>query len=378
METHPHIKNKMNVLITGSKGFIGKNLLQKLTENSSYCVSCFDRGDSFDLLEKFVVNADIIIHLAGENRPKNIADLVVGNSDLTKKLCSIIKKSSRKPFVIFTSSIQAKLNNPYAISKRDSEEALENLSATTGAPVMIYRLPGVFGKWCKPNYNSVVATFCHNIANNLSIEINDPLKILKLVYIDDVVDSIVSNMSSLSDGLHWSNVHPEYKISIGDLSSQIKAFKNFRTNLIAEKVGTGIIRALYSTYMSYLPASKFIYDLHKHSDERGFFVELLKTPDCGQFSFFTANPGVKRGGHYHHSKTEKFCVMKGKAKFKFRNILTGENHEFIVTGGKPQVVETIPGWAHSIKNIGNDELTVMLWANEIFDLNQPDTISCEV
>ena len=378
METYLPIKNKMHVLITGSKGFIGKNLLQKLIENSSYQVSCFNREDGFEFLEKLVKTADIIIHLAGENRPDNKADLVVGNSDLTKKICTFIQKSSRKPLVVFTSSIQAEFDNPYAISKRDSEKALENLSIATDTPVLIYRLPGVFGKWCKPYYNSVVATFCHNIANDLSIEIHDPFKKIKLVYIDDVVNSIVDSMDSVKDGFHWRNVQPEYLISLGDLSAQIKAFKNFRTNLIAEKVGTGITRALYSTYVSYLPFTEFIYDLNKHSDERGIFVELLKTPDCGQFSFFTANPGITRGGHYHHSKTEKFFVMKGKAKFGFRNILTGENHEFVVTGDKPQVVETIPGWAHDIKNIGKDNLIVLLWANEIFDLNQPDTISCEV
>jgi len=368
----------MEVLVTGSEGFIGKNLLQKLSENKNYRVTCFNRSDSFDSLQKLTESADTIIHLAGENRPDNTNDFISGNTELTIKLCSFIEKSSHKPLVIFTSSIQVESENLYGSTKLDSEKALEDLSNNTGNPVVIYRLPGVFGKWCKPNYNSVVATFCHNIANDLPIEMHNPLTSIRLVYIDDVIQSIMNSIDLVNPGFHWGKVSPEFLITLDDLNKQIEAFKNFRTNLVAEKVGTGITRALYSTYVSYLPYSKFIYDLTNHSDDRGCFVELLKTPDCGQFSFFTAKPGVIRGGHYHHSKTEKFIVIKGDAKFGFKNILTNENHEFFVSGEKPQVIETIPGWAHNIKNIGISDLIVMLWANEIFDPNNPDTIAHEV
>ena len=368
----------MEILVTGSEGFIGKNLLQKLKENKNYSVNCFNRGDELDLLEKLTDSSDIIVHLAGENRPDNVNDFTSGNTYLTKKLCSFIEQSPRKQLVIFTSSIQAEFQNPYGTSKLDAEKSLENLSNNSNNSVVIYRLPGVFGKWCKPNYNSVVATFCHNIANDVPIEIHDPLTKIRLVYIDDVIDSIIDNMNAIKDGLHRCEVLPDFMVTLDNLSKQIEAFKNFRTNLVAEKVGTGFTRALYSTYISYLPLSKFVYDLTKNADERGCFVELLKTPNCGQFSFFTANPGVIRGSHYHHSKTEKFIVVKGSAKFRFKNIVTNESHEFLVSDDSPQVVETIPGWAHNIENIGKSDLIVMLWANEIFDPENPDTIAYEV
>jgi UDP-2-acetamido-2,6-beta-L-arabino-hexul-4-ose reductase len=256
-----------------------------------------------------------------------------------------------------------------------AEEAVTTLSQTQGMPVRIYRLPGVFGKWCRPSYNSVVATFAHRIARDEPVQINDPSTVLRLVYIDDLVSEFLRALAQPEPGLHWGTVAPEYRISLGELAAQLEAFKNVRSSLVSERVGTGLTRALYATYVSYLPPDRFAYDLPRHGDARGVFVEMLKTPDAGQFSYFTAHPGVTRGGHYHHSKTEKFLVIKGQARFGFRHMLTQERYEIITSGEQPQVVETVPGWTHDITNIGDTELLVMLWANEIFDRQRPDTLA---
>jgi UDP-2-acetamido-2,6-beta-L-arabino-hexul-4-ose reductase len=244
--------------------------------------------------------------------------------------------------------------------------------------VAIYRLPGVFGKWCKPNYNSVVATFCHNKAHDLPVQINEANVRIRLVYVDDVVNAFLSLLASAWTGMVRPGVQPEYSITLGELSAQIDAFKNCRSTLVSERVGTGLTRALYATYVSYLPKDKFAYEVPAYGDARGVFVEMLKTPDAGQFSFFTAHPGITRGGHYHHTKTEKFLVIKGKARFGFRHMLTNEVYHLDTEGAKPQVVETVPGWTHDITNVGDEEMVVMLWANEIFDRANSDTITCKV
>lgn len=368
----------MRILVTGSRGFVGKNLVVRLSELPAIEVLRFDRDDALSALADKVRLADAIVHLAGENRPKNEADFARGNADLTKALCAAIQGSGRKTPIILASSTQVELANPYGQSKRAAEQAVEQLAADTGNPAMIYRLPNVFGKWCKPNYNSVVATFCHNIANDLPIQINDSSTRLRLVYVDDVVSEFLRALDSMVDGVHWGEVTPGYTITLGELAAQIEAFKNCRSNLLSERVGTGLVRALYATYVSYLPPSKFAYDLPRFGDERGVFVEMLKTPDSGQFSYFTAHPGVTRGGHYHHSKTEKFLVIKGSARFGFRHVVTNETYELLTLGEKPQIVDTVPGWAHNITNIGEDEMVVMLWSNEIFDRERPDTINCKV
>jgi UDP-2-acetamido-2,6-beta-L-arabino-hexul-4-ose reductase len=247
--------------------------------------------------------------------------------------------------------------------------------------VHVFRLPNVFGKWCRPHYNSAVATFCHNIARDLPIEVHNPQAPLSLVYIDDVVNRFVQIMDGAEpmigpDG--FSSVQPQYTTSVGELAQLLRAFRTSRDTLLTERVGTGLVRALYATYVSYLPVEAFAYGLSSHVDRRGMFVEMLKTPDCGQFSFFTAHPGVTRGGHYHHSKTEKFLVIKGQALFRFRHMQTGQTHQIVTTGQEPQVVETVPGWTHDITNTGQDELVVMLWANEIFDRSRPDTYDCPI
>lgn len=366
----------MRVLITGSQGFVGKNLAVRLGESADIQVVRFDRGDALESLPGVIGDVDAVVHLAGENRPKDTAQFSVVNAGLTQNICAAISATGRKIPLILASSTQAELDNPYGQSKRAAEQAVEALATETGNPAVIYRLPGVFGKWCKPNYNSVVATFCHNIANDLPIQINDPTHQIRLNYIDDVVNEFIRIIKNNPVGVIWGNVDPEYTITLGDLATQIEAFKSCRDTLVTERVGTGLTRALYSTYVSYLPPCKFSYELPLHGDERGVFVEMLKTPDCGQFSFFTAHPGVTRGGHYHHTKTEKFLVIKGKARFKFRHMYTGETYELHTSGDKAEVVDTVPGWTHDITNIGNDEMMVMLWANEMFDRSEPDTYVC--
>lgn len=369
---------KLRVLVTGAKGFIGKNLVLRLNELPGYEVVEFARGDSTAALPGLIQNVDAVVHLAGENRPQDVQDFAVVNTQLTQAICNAIGAAGRPVPLILASSAQAEQDNPYGRSKRGAEIAVEQLARETGNPAVIYRLPGVFGKWCRPNYNSVVATFCHNIANDLPIQINDTTTRLRLVYVDDVVAEFMAALNDVRSGVRMGEVRPEYVITLGELAEQIRAFGNCRTSLLTERVGTGLIRALYATYVSYLPTNKFAYELPRYADARGVFVEMLKTPDAGQFSYFTAHPGVTRGGHYHHTKTEKFLVIKGKARFAFRHMLTNETFELFTSGDLPQVVDTIPGWAHDITNIGDDEMVVMLWANENFDRARPDTIANKV
>ena len=368
----------MRVLVTGANGFIGKNLLLRLRELTEHEVLTFVRGQDNVDLHDALYQADVVIHLAGENRPADEQAFVEVNMGLTELMCQRLRILGKKIPVLLASSSQAEQDNLYGQSKLAAEKLLQELAHQHGNPVAIYRLPGVFGKWCKPNYNSVVATFCHRIAHDLPVQINDANARVRLVYVDDVVNAMLTQLASGWSGFVRSAVEPEYNISLGELYEQIEAFKNCRTSLVSEPVGRGLTRALYATYVSYLPKEGFVYDLPVHGDARGMFVEMLKTPDTGQFSFFTTLPGIKRGGHYHHTKTEKFLVIKGRARFGFRHMLTNELHFIDTQGDKPQVVETVPGWTHDITNIGTDEMVVMLWANEIFDRANPDTIVSKV
>ena len=367
----------MNVLVTGSNGFIGKNLIARLNELDVQ-ITTFTRENLTQDLEGLIKDADFVVHLAGENRPKDEKDFNVVNARLTSSICDVVRTSGKNTPIILASSTQAELENAYGKSKSDAEVAVKVLEIDTGCPVYVYRLPGVFGKWCKPNYNSVVATFCHNISHDLPVQVNNPDFELSLVYIDDVVEEFVKVIQGLRDGKKELSVQPKYKIKLSDLSTQIQNFKKSRDSLITEKVGSGFIRKLYSTYLSYLPPEQFSYSIPLYGDERGMFVEILKTKNSGQFSFFTAKPGVTRGGHYHHSKTEKFLIVQGEAKFGFRHIVTDETHEITTTSKELKIVETAPGWAHDITNIGTEEMIVILWSNEIFDFDNPDTIAQKV
>lgn len=367
----------MRILVTGANGFIGKNLLVHLRERQIEA-EAFTRGMSIQELAAALKRVDFVFHLAGVNRPKDVSEFAEGNAGLTEQLCVLIRASRRLIPVLYTSSIQAEAVNPYGTSKRAAEEALVALQKDTGSPVYLYRLPNVFGKWSRPNYNSAVATFCHNIANDLPIQINDPSALVHLAYVDDVIKDFLRLLQDRPLGLHWPEVAPVYEATVGELADQISRFKMSRESLISEAVGTGLTRALYSTYLSFFRPGQFAYTVPVHADARGRFVEMLKTRDSGQFSFFTAHPGITRGEHYHHSKNEKFLVIQGKAKFGFRHVVSDETYELFVDGDKPEVVETVPGWSHNITNIGDVEMIVMLWANEIFDRQHPDTIAYKV
>ena len=375
----------MKILITGADGFIGTNLQLHMAERKDVEVVCFTRNHGVAQLPDLLQGVDFVFHLAGVNRPQDPLEFTTGNADLTQTLCravcDVAAGTGKQVPIICTSSTQAGRDNPYGQSKLAAEQTLQAATLSHGIPVHIFRLPNVFGKWCKPNYNSAVATFCHNIARDLPIQVNDPTAPVTLVYVDDVTARFVqlmdgSDASEGSDG--FASVAPQYTTTVGELARQIQAFKDSRITLMTERVGTGLVRALYATYVSYLPVESFTYTVPQYGDTRGVFAEMLKTPDCGQFSFFTAHPGITRGGHYHHSKTEKFLVIRGQARFKFRHMQTGETHELVTTGDKSEIVETVPGWTHDITNIGADEMIVMLWANEVFDRERPDTFACAV
>ncbi|SEN84147.1 UDP-2-acetamido-2,6-beta-L-arabino-hexul-4-ose reductase [Brachymonas denitrificans] len=372
----------MRVLITGSDGFIGKNLQLILSPRQDVEVRCFDRSHSLQQLPEMLEGVDFVFHLAGVNRPQDPAEFASGNTDLTATLCQAVAtqaEAGKRIPVIYTSSIQAAQTNPYGESKRGAEDLLFALGQQHGVPVHVFRLPNVFGKWTRPNYNSVVATFCHNIARGLPIQVNNPDAALSLVYVDDVVQRFVQLMDGAApcqDAEGFDQVQPVYATTVGQLAEAIKGFRDNRDTLMIDRVGTGLTRALYATYVSYLEPAQFSYTVPMHGDARGVFVEMLKTQDSGQFSYFTAHPGITRGGHYHHTKTEKFLVIKGKALFRFRHMQTGEYHELHTDGSKAEVVETVPGWTHDITNVGQEEMVVMLWANEIFDRERPDTYAC--
>jgi UDP-2-acetamido-2,6-beta-L-arabino-hexul-4-ose reductase len=363
------------ILLTGAAGFIGQNLSIHLREHKRFEILPLLRSASEAELTAAAGGADAVVHLAAENRPADPALYEAVNVGFTRKLCAALRATGRPIPVLFASSTQATLDNQYGASKRAAETELARYSELTGAAIVNYRLPNVFGKWCRPNYNSVVATFCHNVARGLSISINDPSVPLTLVYVDDVAQDMVNRLSFDQIKSAHAQISPQYTCTVGQLAETIEIFKSSRENLRTLPVGTGLMRALYATYLSYLPPDEFSYPIKAHSDERGQFVEVLKTVDSGQFSFFTAFPGVTRGGHYHHSKVEKFLVVQGKALFKFRHIITNQQYSLETEASTPRIVETIPGWSHDITNTGNDLLVAMLWANELFDPQKPDTIA---
>ena len=367
----------MRALVTGANGFIGKNLIAHLREQGIESVP-FVRGMSQNDLAIALKQVDFVFHLAGVNRPQNISEFTEANVNLTEQLCELIRASGRSIPILFTSSIQVGDVNPYGVSKLSAEELLISFGQEMQSPVYIYRLPNVFGKWSKPNYNSVVATFCYNIAHGLPIRIDTSDSLIQLVYIDDLVRDFLRILVEQPGGVIRPAISPVYQVSIGELANHIKLFKASRSSLVTGPVGVGLVRALYSTYLSFLSSDQFSYLVPLYEDSRGRFVEILKTKDSGQFSFFTAHPGATRGGHYHHSKTEKFMVIQGKARFGFRNLISGEVYELHSDAKVPEIVETPPGWSHDITNIGNVDLIVIIWANEVFDRMHPDTIPYKV
>jgi len=337
------------------------------------------RGSSASDLEAGIASADAVVHLAAVNRPKDPAEFMPGNRDLTAAVAALVASRGGGVPVLLSSSTQAERDNPYGHSKRAAEDALLAALPDPAASAHVFRLPNVFGKWCRPNYNSAVATFCHNVARGLPINIHDAAAPLSLVYVDDVIGSFLAILAAHHRGESipggpFRAVEPVYSTTVGQIADAIRGFHDTRPALGVDAVGTGLLRALYATYLSYLPPEDFSYPVPVYVDPRGAFAEMLRTRDSGQVSFFTAHPGITRGGHYHHTKNEKFLVVTGRARFRFRHVLTGETHELETDGASPRIVDTVPGWSHDVTNVGDGELVVLLWANEVLDRDRPDTI----
>ena len=369
----------MKVLVTGSQGFIAKNLLERLSRMKDIEVSIFSRVDDIETLTEKVKNSDFIFHLAGVNRPENPEEFYKGNTGLTEKIIKAVKESGKGIPILMSSSTQVERDNDYGKSKLEGEIALENYANESGTVTYIYRLPNVFGKWSRPNYNTVIATWCHNMTRGLPVQVNDENVSLNLVYIDDVVEHFVRHLDENGKkGKIYGEVSPLYVKTLGEIKALLIDFKESRKGLLVPRVGRGFERALYATYLSFLPIDKFAYELKGYEDDRGTFYEFVKTLDSGQFSISTTVPGITRGNHYHNTKNEKFLVIKGEASIKHRQIHGDDIIEYIVSDKKMEVVEMIPGYTHDITNIGENEMILLLWANETFDRDNPDTYFLKV
>ena len=370
----------MKVLVTGAKGFIGKNLVLELKNREYGPVYEYDNDSTLEQLDMYTKDCEFVFHLAGINRPEHENEFMEGNYGFTSDLLDRLKKHGNLAPVLITSSIQALQDNPYGRSKKASEDLLMNYGDETGAPVYVYRLQNVFGKWCRPNYNSVVATFCHNVANNLPVVINDRERLMYLVYIDDVINTFLSAMEGkeecAKDGLYY--VMTVHTIKLGELAELIYSFRNSRNSLVIPDLADPLSKKLYSTYLSYLPEDQFSYHLEMHEDQRGSFTEFLKTPERGQVSVNISKPGIIKGNHWHHSKNEKFLVVSGEAVIRFRKIYDDQILEYRVSGDKLEVVDIPPGYTHNIINTGTADLVTIMWANEPFDPENPDTYYLEV
>ena len=367
----------MKVLITGANGFIAKNLRETLQRDENIKLYLFSKDDSLDILEAYLKEVDFIYHLAGVNRPKDNKEFYEGNSNLTKFIVDILKKSKKRVPLVLSSSTQALQDNDYGKSKLQAENIVLEYSKEFDVNSYVFRLPNVFGKWSKPNYNSVISTWCYNITHNIDIQVNDETYTMNLVYVDDVVDEFVQCLS-LNRKSGYSEVSTVYVKTLGEIRDLLLEFKENRNSLVIPNVGSDFERTLYATYLSYLDTNNFSYKLNGYEDDRGTFYEILKTKDTGQFSLSTTKAGITRGNHYHNTKNEKFLVVKGKALIEFRHIFSNEIISYEVSGKSMEVVEMIPGYTHNIKNIGDNELLLFLWANEQFDQNNPDTYFLKV
>ena len=370
----------MKVLVTGAKGFIGRNLVVVLHRRGGINVQEYDLDSAPESLEEGLASVEVVFHLAGVNRPQKTQELVHGNVDFTKHICEVLRRLGRKPTLIFTSSTQAALDNPYGLSKRQAEDIILNFGEETGTKVAVFRLPGVFGKWCRPNYNSVVATFCHNVAHDLPISITDPARELELVHIDDVVAAflVISDAQGREGMDGFYHVEPAFRITLNRLAQMIQGFHDTRKSLIVPDFSDHFTRCLYSTYISYLPTAHFSYSLERREDMRGSLAEVFKSTHFGQIFFSRTGPGVVRGNHYHDTKVEKFAVLEGEAIIRFRHIQAEDVIEYPVSGREFRVVDIPPGYTHSIENIGQSELIVLFWAYEPFDPAAPDTYALNV
>jgi UDP-2-acetamido-2,6-beta-L-arabino-hexul-4-ose reductase len=364
----------MKILITGAKGFIGKNLAAELKNRKYEDVYEFDKDTEPSHLDEYCKEADFVFHLAGVNRPKEQSEFMEGNFGFTSILLDTLKKYKNTCPVIISSSIQAELGNPYGNSKKAGEDLLFKYSVETGANVLAYRFPNVFGKWCRPNYNSAVATFCHNIAHDLPIQVNDPNVVMNLVYIDDLVIELINALEGHENKVNgFCEVPVVHTISLGQIVDLIYSFKKSREERSIPDISDAFTKKLYSTYLSYLPEDKFSYELKMNVDQRGSFTEFIKTPDRGQVSVNISKPGITKGNHWHHTKNEKFLVVSGKGVIRFRKIDSEEIFEYFVCGDKMEVVDIPTGYTHNIENLGDTDMVTIMWANEPFNPEKPDT-----
>lgn len=371
-----------HVLVTGSAGFIGRHLVEALGRHPGVTVHRYDLGSTDQELEAALACADILFHLAGVNRPQDPSEFRAGNVDFTARLCARLVELNRRPWFVLSSSIQAALENPYGVSKREAEETVKRWAADHGGRGIIFRLKNVFGKWCRPNYNSVTATFCHNIARDLPITISDPARELDLVYIDDVVAAFL-NVLGAAEPRHgaadagaateYREVNPSFRVTLGELADRIRSFRQSRQTLVLPDFDDRFNRCLYATYLSYLDGPEFAYPLQQRCDPRGALAEFIKSPHFGQIFVSRTKPGITRGDHYHHTKTEKFLVLEGQAIIRFRPIEGGEVIEHRVDGREFKVLDIPPGYTHSIENVGTGELVTLFWASEVFDPARADT-----
>ncbi len=362
------------VMVTGSAGFVGKNLVETLRLREDVALTTYDIDDDRSVLDDALCEVDFIFHLAGVNRPQSDAEFRTGNAGLTEDIIEFLQKQGRLVPVLLCSSTQAALDNPYGKSKKQAENVVFAFGDATKTPIFVYRLPNLFGKWCRPNYNSAVATFCHNIANDLPIQVNDSNVTMKLAYIDDVVAAFISALdgnATIQD--EYAVVEPVHIIKLGEVVELLNHFKFSRTDLSLPDFSDPFAKKLYSTYLSYLPTDGFSYPLKMNVDERGSFTEFLRTPDRGQVSVNISKPGITKGNHWHHTKTEKFLVVSGQGVIRFRKIGSDEVIEYSVSGDKLEVVDIPPGYTHNITNIGETDMVTIMWVNEAFDPDNPDT-----
>lgn len=361
------------ILITGAKGFVGRNLCAVMKQDEKIETYEFDLDTPPGVLENALKNVNFIFHLAGVNRPEDPKEFETGNVGSIEEICRSLKAMGRTPKIVLSSSIQAELDNPYGKSKHQAELALQQFSETTGGTAVVYRFKNLFGKWCRPNYNSVTATFCHNIANDLPIRISNPANEIELTHIDEVVQAFMDELDSNQSGFCFADPLPSFRISLGDLATRIKSYKKIRTGLVLPDLSSEFEKALYGTYLSYLNEQDFLYGLDIKSDQRGSLAEFVKSPTMGQIFVSHTHPGVTRGNHFHHTKTEKFLVLEGEAIIRFRHIETDEILEYPVSGDKYQVVDIPPGYTHSIENVGDGDLVTLFWASEMFNPQKSDT-----
>ncbi len=369
----------MRILITGAKGFIGKNLIAELKNRKYTDIFEYDRETAPSLLVEYCKKADFIFHLAGVNRPKDQSEFMEGNLGFTSTLLDTLKKHNNDCPVMFSSSIQSELDNPYGKSKKYGEDLLFNYCKETNAKVLVYRFPNVFGKWCRPNYNSAVATFCNNIAHNLPINVNAPSVVMKLVYIDDVIDELINSLEGKENREgDFCKVPVVYTITLEEIVKLIYSFKKSRDERSIPDMSDEFTKKLYSTYISYLPKDQFSYELNMNVDNRGSFTEFIKTTNRGQISVNISKPGITKGNHWHHTKNEKFLVVSGNGVIHLRKIDSDEVIEYFVSGDKMEVVDIPTGYTHNISNIGETDMVTIMWANELFNPKKPDTYYLEV